>query len=156
MLVSLETRWLHAEKWLPLPAIVIASQVYLDTLNCEGMWCPPNESIEYVVEGRCYEASQGLIILADNACDGTLAHEFRHHWQYWRGFPPDTSAGIDPTLPRKEAIVQYFSNSRTEMDALLYEARKAPKHNSAVEWIEWIREARKHEPRTGIRIGADN
>jgi hypothetical protein len=140
MLANLETRWLHAEKWLPAPTIVIVSRKFAN--NAEAAWQPPQA--EVFLEGRYYEARNGLIVLADNACDGALAHEFRHHWQYWHGWKYDgNGAGMNLVLPYKQAIVEFFHGSRSEVDALLYEVQKAPRHNRAVEWLEWLRESRR-------------
>lgn len=41
------------------------------------------------------------------------------------------------TLPYEEMIIQYFLNSITEMDALLFSNKVYPSEDS-LEWYEWL------------------
>jgi hypothetical protein len=140
MYSGFETRWLKGPKWLSPPSIVIASKQYCR--NSDGAFVSPRAEIE--IDGRCYDASKGIIYISANACDGTLAHEFRHHWQYWCGLKYDGEPfGAQQACSYDDyrvAIVRYFTVSYSESDALLYELKKTPRNNPANAWLDWIRE----------------
>jgi YbbR domain-containing protein len=64
---------------------------------------------------------------------GTIAHEFRHHWQKWKGIKFDSAGWANQKgKSYTEAIVEYFLGSVTEMDALLFELKYA--HCDESEW----------------------
>jgi hypothetical protein len=139
MLSCLETRWLKGPKWLPAPTIVVASKTFCG--NCDGMCFFPRK--EVFVDGRYYDARNGLLMISEVAHAGTLAHEYRHHWQWFAGYRKYDGASFECPVggdyaTYRAAIVRYFAKSRYEWDALLYEIVKAPENNPAHNWMDWI------------------
>lgn len=118
---SLETRWVsRIHKWVPqVPMIFIGSAFY------GGLYCPPR-SEEYVFEGRSINLTEGLIVVCEDQKrnDELIAHEWRHHHQHCSGvvydgigWPPDLEDSYDNN------IINYFSQSDCELDALLFSSR---------------------------------
>lgn len=123
---SLELNWLMRDlRHLPMPGVI-----YADQLPYAGLYCPPFDESS-VVEGIELGPHQGVIVISQQESELTvecsLAHEFRHHWQFWNGWAYD-GIGWDENsaLDYRKSIARYFSESHSEMDALLYEIKRAP------------------------------
>ena len=139
MLVSkpwLTLRWLRPPKDMLIPDIVECSSLS----GAAGLYYSPRPEAE--VNGRCFDASRGLIVVADTdwyAADNTastLAHEWRHHWQYMNGVVFD-SKPFDTSLPYRSAIVKFFCSSAVERDALRFEYERHPCETNT-ERMEWM------------------
>jgi len=129
---SLEVGWLmRREKWLPMPEVVLC-----EGLEVGGCYIGPSEDLQ-LYGGVLIEPSRGTILAADYGeampLAGTIAHEFRHHWQKWKGIKFDGAGWANQKgKSYTEAIVEYFLGSVTEMDALLFELKYA--HCDESEW----------------------
>jgi hypothetical protein len=130
---SLEIRWLKYPKIISPPTIVIVDE--LDDYS--GCYIHPQGG-EAWVDGSPHTLRDGLIVAsAHSNYESTIAHEFRHHMQYvYVGMKFD-SKPLRTDIPYRDAIVKYFTNSMTEMDALQYEMSKV-KSDVCMEWYEWI------------------
>lgn len=136
MLASLETRWLHAPKWLRDPAIILvnANSTY------DGAYLRPYNG-EILIDDKYVDCTNGIIAISETTDAASVAHEFRHHWQ--------AACGKDMTVIHtwvacsyanyKSQITRYIRDSRIEMDALLYEVAKYP-NDSNQQRLEWVRE----------------
>ena len=122
-LPGMETRWLSRhERHLPTPSVV-----YVENLSLGGLYVPPWNDAQ-IVEGIEIPPSNGTIMIGEWGDDmpaaGILAHEWRHHWQQWNGWKYDGIGWNSPT-DYTSGIREYFSKSRSEMDALRYEIKRA-------------------------------
>lgn len=125
---SLETNWLQrSEKWLPQPEVWVS-----DFETASGAYCYPGIDTRGTVFEAVYPTKAGAIVIVESQneelgdFEATLAHEWRHHWQFWCGWKYDGNPGALARLPYEQAIYCYFRSSRSEMDALLFERRVAP------------------------------
>ena len=120
------------DKSIILPPVVITEN------DTAGGWYVEPEKAEIVIDGRYYPLDRGLIAIssAQESMDNTLAHEYRHHWQYMNGFALD-SIGWNISGTYKEKIIKYFTKSRSEMDAFLF-AMAYEAGDSILEWQEWL------------------
>ena len=138
---SLETRWLKLEKWITVPEIVVLPNHKDQEYQACFYW--PEDNRLLVEDGCDYDMRDGLIIIHATSLDDELpeciAHEMRHVWQYYRGWRYDgnTKISFSDETKKKQNIIQYFTTSISEMDALQYSLLKAPSQ-SACEWYEWI------------------
>ena len=129
---SLEIGWLaKKEKWLPMPEVVLC-----EGLDVAGCYIGPSENPQLYGD-YLVRPSRGTILAADYGeampLAGTIAHEFRHHWQKWKGIKFDGMGWANQKgKSYTEAIVEYFLGSVTEMDALLFELKYA--HCDESEW----------------------
>lgn len=71
---------------------------------------------------------------------GTLAHEFRHHLQWEKGYSFNGPMW-DPSLDYWPQLLWYFSYHLHEFDALLFEHRLYPDYNTL--WVEYLVRERK-------------
>jgi hypothetical protein len=125
---SLELRWLaRHDKELLLPAIIFSS----DIDGCAGCYYRP-EQAEYLLGGVFVPFNRGVIVVNTKFPEliaGTLAHEWRHHWQHYNGLLPATVNGFNSARPWELEIATFFEQPH-ERDALLYQHLKAADHNS--------------------------
>ena len=129
---SLELNWLPKDKDVSIPDIFI-----VNNYDYSGCYFSP-EWNEAVLDDICVSLENGLIVIKSDTSPSTIAHEFRHHLQYVNGF----DLGIVEwsfNKPYKDAIKEYYTNSITEMDALLYECTLYPDDNN-VQCLEWLNE----------------
>ena len=123
---ALECRWLARRlRHLPVPDVV-----YVDSLKVGGFYHPPTEDPIFHRGVVAPPARNGLIVVGvhyDDVDPSTLAHEFRHHWQYHNGIefdhiPLNSDVEGDQWW---DHIYDYFTKSKTENDALMFEYRVA-------------------------------
>lgn len=128
---SLELNWLSKSKDISIPEIYI-----VDDFDYSGCYYSP-EFNETILDNTCISiGNNGLIVIKSDISPATIAHEFRHHLQFVYGMDFDHSEWND-NKSYKDAIIEYYSTSITEMDALLYEYKQYPDdHNT--EWFEWL------------------
>lgn len=131
-----ELRWLTKKyKSLPSPKLVIDSFSSGDFNGFVGMYIPPGSSDYINSNYELIKNVSGLILVDEDSLDldylATVAHEFRHHWQYCKNFNMD---GYQPyswytsmmkNLPKWRSLVVY-SSSDIELDALEFELKMWP------------------------------
>lgn len=132
----LELNWLaKADKDILLPIVVFADIQY------EGYLCKP-EKKEVLIDGRYYSLNRGIIVMNDMQNDddipATLAHEWRHLWQFYNSFVYDGKDwNTNDKISYRKRIIEFFTTSYHEYDALLFELNKSP-YDLNREWHEWI------------------
>lgn len=95
-------------------------------------------------KGRFILLDRGLIVASEmpDWCPGslasTLAHEWRHHWQWFNFKYRIPVVGFDYAIPYPEAIVKFYRN-RKELDALLFSHEVAPCELTGL-WKSWVEE----------------
>jgi len=122
---SLELRWIHKQaKDLPYPDVLYVPKLK----NKSGCFYHPNTKRELLVGNRIYDLTKGLILISEeydsNELANTIAHEWRHYWQFCRtgkihGIP------FNNKIPYQKAIKQFFEYP-IEKDALLFSHKFAP------------------------------
>ena len=127
---SLELNWLPKAKGVPLPDVCI-----VDDYDYSGCYYYPEYS-EVELDGKCVSIENGLIILKSDTSPSTIAHEFRHHLQWWYGLEVE-GVEWDFNKPYEDAIIEYYTKSITEMDALLYECNHYPDDYNMQNY-EWL------------------
>lgn len=134
---SLELRWIRGfDKDLLLPEVIF---VFNPTYS--GLYIPPMKK-EKLIAGKYYPCDHGLIICSTLNPDikstaGTLAHEWRHHWQAYNSSLPCDYVSFDKYMDYKSAIKKYYSSSKRELDALKFEIQMAPTDWSK-QWLAWL------------------
>jgi hypothetical protein len=129
---SLELNWLPKPKDISIPDIFI-----VDDYNYSGCYWHPQYG-EDILDGKCVSLENGLIVIKSDTSPSTIAHEFRHHLQYMNGIDFEIM-DWNFNKPYKDAIKEYYTQSITEMDALLYECRLYPDDNN-MQSLEWCYE----------------
>lgn len=128
-LKSLETNWLrNFDRTIPIPEFM-----WYPLKGCAGKYYHPCNSEMYDADGRPYHRRFGVIVISptqQGEIARNIAHEWRHHWQWFRGIkfeipPKDLFTKHD----YDEALIRYFTTSRTEMDALRFEYKMAGVHD---------------------------
>jgi len=127
---SLELNWLPKPKQMSIPDIYI-----VDNYDYSGCYYKPQRN-EAILDDRCVSLENGLIVIKRDTSPSTIAHEFRHHLQYMNGINSEIQEW-DFNKPFKDAIIEYYTNSFSEMDALLYECKYYPDDDN-MEWFEWL------------------
>ena len=127
---SLELNWLPKPKQLSIPDIFIVSNY-----DYSGCYYSP-EYCEVELDGKCVSVENGLIVIESDTSPSTIAHEFRHHLQWCHGVDSEIQEW-NFNKPFKDAIIEYYTNSLTEMDALLFECKHYPDDDN-MEWFEWL------------------
>ena len=117
---------------------------WLPNSELKGLLLPPiyviDDSDDY---SGYYEhgdsESRGEIVVVENEYyASTLAHEFRHYWQFVNFGLPDESSRWNNEKDYRTAIVEYFCTQAHEADALMFECKHAP-NDVNLQWLEWIR-----------------
>jgi len=135
---SLSFNWVAKKlRQLPLPLLYVC-----EDLSYGGLYFQPTKE-EHIWKGNLLPPSNGIIMVgcyAEQPTESALAHEFRHHWQYWNGIDSDCVGWNTETTYEEypKDIVRYFTGSTTEMDALNFELKHAPSDLS-LEWMNWIK-----------------
>jgi len=103
---------------------------------------PRKEGYGVYFEGRFILLDRGLIIVSESVdrdkdfLASTLAHEWRHHWQWFNFKYRKPVVGFDYAIPYPEAIVKFYRN-RKELDALLFSHEVAPCDLTRL-WKSWV------------------
>lgn len=131
---SLELNWLSRyDKDLPLPEIVYSpDNVDFHGRRCGGCYYSPERN-EYLFGDVYVPFDNGVILVGAREPElmiGTLAHEWRHHWQLHRGLAKDGSGYNQEDFASLDtynaAIRKYFRTQPHEMDALRFQFKHAP------------------------------
>lgn len=113
----------------------------VEDMEVGGLYAQP-EKDEIFIDGHFYPMDKGIIVISTEQgedIDATLAHEYRHHWQFVNGWRYD---GIGrwanvPGQNYEEKIINYFMQSRSEMDAHLFSMKYAREDYTMI-WQEWL------------------
>lgn len=132
---SLELRWLaRSDKYILLPQLVFAD------IDYGGRFYYPRRE-ELLINDKYYPMGRGVIIISDaypEEIESSIAHEWRHLWQFYQGW---SYWYAEWDLKSKESyrnkIIRFFKSDPLEMDALLFQLKKAP-NDTGREWHEWI------------------
>lgn len=132
-LPSLELNWLNYPKDVSIPDIVT---VGVNDIDYGGCYFEPEYNAVSVAD-RSFSLERGLLLVREDNYESTVVHEFRHHLQR-------VHFGVEPDVLNwktegnyKDSIIEYFSSSLTEMDALLYEVTHYP-DDVNLQWYEWL------------------
>jgi len=129
---SLELGWLPKPKQMSLPHMVFEEEE-----NCSGKYYLPFDG-QVLINGKYYDCDNGLISVGpDKDIASTIAHEFRHHQQLMSGIDLGGTSFENTSGTYKDRIVEYFSKSITELDALIFEVNHYPDKTNQ-EWLHWI------------------
>jgi len=138
--------------------------VYTKTEEYGGCYVyPANE--EEVVDGKYYSLNKGLIIVSllndnnhPNFIINTIAHEWRHHYQYYKGwYKYRINRYWNECEKYQTNIINYFNRLPQEMDAFLFSLKRYP-DEVTLEWYEWLikEHEEKHDKQHHRRTKADN
>ena len=121
-----------SDKDIPQPAVCLVSGY-----QAGGCYYHPSQS-EVQLGNRFIDAERGILVMDINSEDDSLAHEWRHHWQFINGWVYDGhqwGSGADYWTNLK----RYFRTSRSEMDALVFsQQRTASVHEG---WLDVLQVA---------------
>jgi len=128
---SLEFNWLpnSLRKGLKTPRMIIT-----DDENCGGRYW---HRTQYdCVTPFDFNLREGAVIeLAQLKSPGTIAHEYRHHWQKYNARLDGTKWQTpDSWDDYWNAVVAYFNTSWSEFDALRFQVKHAPDDFSLETW----------------------
>lgn len=74
-----------------------------------------------------HDCSNGIIVIGKtNYPAATLAHEFRHHWQYFNTNMDGSGSKMPMGDTWEDRIIHYYTTQPQELDALMFEHRVAP------------------------------
>jgi len=122
---SLELNWIRrkVDKTIPIPEVM-----YFPFVGVSGRYYHPSLKNEiFDNDGKPYSMKYGVIAINSNYTDknvveGMIAHEWRHHWQYFNGVKMDVSPlDLFSKMNYKEALIKYFTTSKTEFDAIRFQ-----------------------------------
>jgi hypothetical protein len=109
--------------------------VYNPTIEYGGLYYSPQSGGYLNYDGIDHDMIHGLIVIGDTADEaGTIAHEWRHHWQHFNGIPYD-GVTFNFNNDYQSEVIRYFSSSKAELDALRCEYKYATIHE---EWECWL------------------
>ena len=136
---SLEFNWLpnSIRKGLSTPRVVLSNRI-----DCGGFYC--NKTPErYIHPWLGMDVSEAPVVAVTELAGSvaaSLAHEYRHHWQ-WNNFGHRMRPSVwdSQNQDYKASIVRYFRTYWWEMDALKFELKHAPNDVSRL-WWEWLME----------------
>lgn len=148
---SLWTRWLPRDAFVPTPRVI-----EIEDPMAGGFYLRPG-AVWYLDDLELDGGQTGLIGMSSSHWTpwaqhhqeaSVLAHEFRHHCQYWRGQHSLTKREnqwdrLVEKFPYEEAIREYLRRNAHERDAVRYEARLAPHSGLARWWLELLRQGTK-------------
>jgi len=132
-LSSLELNWLSKkDKYLPIPEVV-----FVDSFYAGGCYFHPDRC-QVLIGDKFINCDKGIIIVnteyaekdselmySNNWIPSCLAHEWRHHWQYYnvddeKDYINWSFEGYD-TDEYWESIFSFFEKSNKELDALKFQ-----------------------------------
>lgn len=133
----MDLHWLYKlDKFLPTPILVFDYEK-----EYGGYYLHP-EKTEYQIGDSFFNCKNGIIVVSTafdhNSLQNTIAHEYRHHWQFCKGWIYD---GIGWNLPSEEdydiTLKNFFNSSKSEMDAYLFSVKVA--YDKVMEyWLELL------------------
>jgi hypothetical protein len=135
-----ELNWLNKkDKDIRLPRLIETN-----SNDYGGCYYPPGK-YEIMIDNKFIPGDRGIIIIAETNDNkfhtNSLVHEWRHHWQTNKGIELDGLNWFELKGSYEQKIVQYFTGSKSEMDALLFSNKISP-DDTTLEWLEWIRKSK--------------
>lgn len=133
---SLELNWIRkkVDRTIPMPEVM-----YFPFTDAGGRYYRPQKGWMFDGDMRPHSMKYGVIVvspLCSDNVEATIAHEWRHHWQYFHGVKFDaTPVNIFQTMAYEKALVKYFKSSRMEMDALRFQYKHSTIHEA---WEELL------------------
>ena len=129
---SLDLNWLpqSLRKGIQLPTVVI-TKTLPRTQNAAGAYYEPWHGEEWF-DGRPISNPNGILGVREDSMESaedfatTLIHEWRHHWQRFNAPFYYDAPRIKPHSYGDDYLTQFFTTSRCEFDALLFEVKYAP------------------------------
>ena len=139
MIRSLEINWLRKfDRSIPIPEVVFEYGLsHPCGAESGGLYYEP-QSNEVLIGERYYDLRFGLIAVNSKWPDdipGTIAHEWRHHWQRHNDIEFDSPVWTGDR-EYNASIRRHFS-SRCERDALLFENKIDPRGYNQV-WMDLV------------------
>ena len=123
---SIELNWIRrrVDKSIPIPEVV-----FFPLEDAAGRYYPSVLGNEiYDIDGHPHSLKYGVIVIStfwEDEIESTIAHEWRHHWQWFHGIEFEINKFKDETLGYDKALKEYFITSKTELDALRFEHKYA-------------------------------
>lgn len=134
---SLEFNWLpnSLRKGLQTPRLVLLD----DTWCGAAYWRRTSARCLLESFGVDMDLKEGAVIaLCASKDPGSLAHEYRHHWQIESGYKFGQSVWQQASAETyKASILRYFRSFWWEMDALRFQLKHAPDDVSRL-WWDWL------------------
>ena len=136
---SFELNWIRkVDKSIPIPEVI-----FFPLSDATGMYFSPDcDNVMFDADGYSYSMDYGVIVVSTLAknedIEGTIAHEWRHHWQQYNGFEYDESTITEydeEKMNYDEFAFQYFTTSKAELDALRFEYKYS---NIPDQWEELL------------------
>jgi hypothetical protein len=127
---SLELNWIrNVDRTIPMPEVM-----YFPFTDAAGRYYNPELGKEiYDADGKPFSLKYGVIAVSSKfpeLIEETIAHEWRHHWQFFNGFKFDVSPiNLFKKFSYEEALIRYFATSKTEMDALRFQYQYSTVHD---------------------------
>lgn len=108
-------------------ALILPRLAFDPSCESAGAYYSPQRGEVFL--GAWHPLDSGVIVCSEKFGDAnvaaTLAHEWRHHWQFCRGIRFDNQPWIGADDYDSE-LRNFFAESATERDALRFEMRIAP------------------------------
>lgn len=142
---SLSLNWLHKEqKDIPTPQLIIQEWPTWEVGGCYWpVGCDGNEEYQNI---RNHNGTIFVNVSNSESIEETLAHEWRHHYQYWQlgmAFKHITSwDSLRQHYDYKISIKKYFTQWH-EWDALTFAHHKAG-NDTTESWLEIINDTRRY------------
>ncbi len=126
----------YQRTWKDMPVPVVVETPMEDYGGC---YYQPEKG-EALICGRHISTDRGVIVIATTSDDGTVAHEWRHHWQstnqgmrmnsgpYWQKWCQE--------LDYYKAIERYFLTLDIEWDAFCFTLSKVRQPRPECEWLD--------------------
>ena len=134
LLSSIDLNWLSRHnRALPIPKLVVDDFASDDS----GHYIPPDDAW-IVFSDITVDCRNGVIVISGlDFLPSTIAHEWRHHWQWYRGWNIfDGQQQVTQDTTYKQQIKRYF-RIPCENDALRFERTMYPDHLNG-EWFDII------------------
>jgi hypothetical protein len=133
----IELNWLRkGNKEIPLPELL-----FEHTGLCGAYYMQPSRE-EVLIGNRFYDLSKGFIVVNpsndDSFIANSIAHEWRHHWQYCHGLSNPNPPQYKDCNNYEKSIANFFRGCWSEMDALLFSIEKIP-DDISLYWMEILR-----------------
>ena len=126
---SLHLSWIYKKtKQLTLPKLV-----YIDEHSEYGGFYANPSYFPFEFEGHEIPCDKGIIFAVESdTCMGTIAHEWRHHWQKLNGWDleyDNYNYKFSDHDTYDSEIIRFFTDNDFEMDALKFE------YTHAKDWL---------------------
>ena len=159
---SLELNWIRkkVDKTIPIPEVMFFP--FGD--GRAGSYYHPNPKNEiFDIDGKPCSMKYGVIVVGSRFNTDTqkniIAHEWRHHWQYFNGIEqnkPKCRANQITSKNYNHRVKQYFSTSKSELDALRFSYKQAGFLGNYEPWEELLYNLIKDLRVKPIIVYADN